>query len=190
MRYQAFSRRKIGQWINFFAAPAAKNAAPQQEKRHVRSQACRQAETGLRIQPVPCEAFKAHDGGGGIAAASPQAAPRRDALLKPDADASFKFPCCAPNLTGAVNQVVTTHRNRILTIQYDAGAASDRKIQAVMHGHSLIDGSDFVVTVRARKENLEAEVDFREGAESNTVAHGDNCELAGKHLARISSLPG
>jgi len=176
MHHQALSRRKILEWINLFASPAAEDTASKQEKWHIGTHGRRQPEARPGVQTVSGEPLKPRERRCGVAAASAQAAAGRNAFFELGSNASLEFARSAPHLTGAVNQIVAAHRNRgVLALKRDTGMAGKREVQPVMQSHGMVYSPDFVISIRAGIKNFQAKVDFREGAEADGMVQGGNC---------------
>jgi len=152
MYHQALSRRKINQRVHFFTSPAAKNTASQQKERHVGSEARCHLEARRGVQAVASESLKPHERGSGVTTPSAQSAAGRNALFESGSDPSLEFPRLAPQLAGAVNQVVAACGNRrVPAIKHNAGLAGERELQPVVQRNCMVYGPDFMIAVRTAK---------------------------------------
>jgi len=161
----------IGQRVDLVAPPDAEGAAAEKKERDVRTQRCRNCHQSRHRNGATGEPQISTKRGCRIAGTSAQAATGGDFLTYLDFDTGANFKFSTQQIHRFVDQILS-HRlqgERIVSLDMETntGGFGLTQEQLVMQRNGLQDGAEFVVGVRTLAENIETEIDFGEGWDSN-----------------------
>src|SRR5215472_645792 len=165
------SGRKIGQRVDLFPTPHAKDGPAYQEQRQIGADFGGQAKplrTGKFLLQRPLEG---DEGRHRVPRGTTQPAFDRQALLNSKDDLALGVEGGHGSDENSKASVRLVSRNpRVRAANLNPGSAHDFQPQDVMQGNRLVDGAELVKAVAALGPNREAEIDLRKRTHGN--GHG------------------